>query len=145
VVLILGVVVETLFVITKSYRATAVTRSINISSLLALERMERDIRNASSIDQAQSIFGASPGKLIVLTPATTTEFYSDSTGILVKENDIFKDSLTSSLVTPSNLRFYLISTGKSSGIKIELTLQSGTGTTFRSEKFYDTVMLRSSY
>lgn len=138
-------VAETLTTIARTYRATAVTRSLSSSGLTALDRMSRDIRNASSVDQAQSVLNTNPGKLVLLSGATITEFYVEQGLINIRENGISKGSITLDSATTTNLVFRLITTPKSSAVKVEMTLQSGTGTDFRTANFYNTVVLRNSY
>ena len=138
-------VAETLTTIARTYRATAVTRSLSSSGLNALDRMSRDIRNASSVDQVQSVLDINPGKLVLLNGATVTEFYIDNSMINIRENAVSKGSITLESTTVTNLVFRLITTPKSSAVKIEMTLESGTGANFRTANFYNTVVLRNSY
>jgi type II secretory pathway pseudopilin PulG len=145
VAIIFTVVVQTLTTIVKTYRVTLVARSLSVSGMTALERMTRDIRNAAHVDVLNSVLGSNPGKLVLVMQGTTTEFYVENGLIKLKENSVVKGSLISQNVTTANLVFKLIDTGNSLAVKIEMTLQSGTSTTLRSENFFNTVVLRNSY
>ena len=138
-------VVETLTTIARTYRATAVTRSLSSSGMNALDRISRDIRNAASVDQVQSVLNINPGKLVLINGATTTEFYVEGGLISIRENGVSKGSVTLDSSTTTNLIFRLVTTPKSSAVKIEMSLQSGDGTSLKAANFYNTVVLRGSY
>lgn len=138
-------VVETLTTIARTYRATAVTRSLSSSGMTALDRISRDIRNATSVDQVRSVLNGNPGKLVLINGATTTEFYVEDGLISIRENGVSKGSLTLGSATTTNLIFRLITTPKSSAVKIEMSLQSGEDASLRVANFYNTVVLRNSY
>ena len=139
------IVTETLTTISRTYRATAVVRSLNSSALTSLDIISREIRNASSVDQAQSILNINPGKLVLIKGATTTEFYLDQGMVNVRENGVLKGPITLGSSSTTNLVFKLALSPKSSAIKIEMTLEGGTSTNFRKANFYNTVILRNSY
>jgi hypothetical protein len=126
-------------------------RNLNISSRTAMERIIREIRLADSID-GTSTFGSHPGYLKLNTidannNPTTMEFFLTGSNLMIQEGASSPESLTSSNVTVSNLVFYQISPSTASkAIKVEMTLTSilPNGQQ-KSEKFYDTVVLRRSY
>ena len=70
----------------KSYSSVKMSRDLNFSASVAIERMANEIRLASDIDDAGSIFSASPGKLKLNTtdnlgsPAAI-EFFLSGTGV----------------------------------------------------------------
>ncbi len=138
-------VVETLTTIARTYRATAVTRSLSSSGMTALDRISREIRDAASVDEVQSIFNINPGKLVLIKGATTTEFYVEGGLIRIRENGISKGAITSDSSTTTNLIFRLITTPKSRAVKVEINLESGTSTSLRAANFYNTAVLRGSY
>ena len=143
--LLLVIVVETLTTVTRTYRATSATRSINVSGMTALERIMRDIRNADSVDQAQSLLDSNPGKLVLLSGGTTTEFYTEGGLIKVRENGVSRGTLIGGTVTTTSLVFRLVTTPKSSAAKVEMTIEAGSGPNLRSSNFYGTAVLRNSY
>ena len=139
------IVTETLTTISRTYRATTVVRGLNSSGIVSLDRISREIRNASSVNQTESILNINPGKLVLINGATTTEFYLDQGVVNVRENGVLKGPITLGSSSTTNLVFKLVMTQKSSAVKIEMTLESGTSTNFRKANFYNTVVLRNSY
>ena len=64
----------------KSYSSVKLSRDLNFSASVAMERMTNEIRLANDIDDAGSAFAASPGKLKLNTVdgagnPTTIEFF----------------------------------------------------------------------
>lgn len=139
-----------LIVITRSHATLRAAAHIEQESAAALQRMLREIRDANNAGAAGSVFGAHPGRLLLNTTATTggartVLFYLDSGKLALKEDGALTGFLTSSTTNVSNLVFRSITTARSEGVKIELTMQSGTGPAARSENFYVTAVLRDSY
>ncbi len=143
--LLFFMVTETLTTIARTYRATSISRSLNTSGMTALDRISRDIRNAENVDESQSVLNANPGKLVLLSGATTTEFYVEGGLISVRENGLFKGPIMSEKVTTTSLIFRLITTPKSKAVKIEMVLEGGSGSEARRANFYNTLVLRNSY
>lgn len=131
-----------------SYNDLKLERKVEQSALAAMDRITRDIRNATSINAGQSSFGNSNGSLS-LNVATSgggtqaTRFYLSGGRVYVDEDGVQVGPLTSSAVTASSLLFRSIATTTSAAVKVELTLSATT--TSNQEKFYDTVILRGSY
>ena len=143
-------VLQTLVVVTRSYGVLKYAQRVEQEAAFSLERMVREMRDASSITDAGSTFGTNPGKLLLGSTdssgtARTVEFSVDTGKILLKENGAVTGYLTSSKTSVSNLVFRKITTTRSKGVKIEMTVAAGSGTFARSESFYATVVLRDSY
>ncbi len=143
-------ILQTLIVITRSYGILKSVQSIEQESALSLERLVREVRNASAIDDAGSTFGTTPGKLLLnstdISGATrTVEFSVVAEKLSLKENGVVTGVLTSSSTAVTNLVFRKITTTRSKGVKIEMTLTSGSGPSSRTENFYTTAVLRDSY
>ena len=143
-------VMRTLVAVTNSYRTFRSATHVEQEAAFGFERMVREIRDASGIDDAGSTFGSHPGKLLLSTTdvsgtARTVEFSLSSGLLKLAENRVTTGFLTSTSTTISNLVFRKITTARSKGVKIEMTMQSGTTTAFRSENFYVTAVLRDSY
>jgi len=121
------------------------------SAQTSLERMSRDIRNASSIIAASSTLGVSPGVLAIKTKnenGTSTEvlYYLDSSKMLhVKENGVDIGKLTASTTPVSNLVFTQSTTTNSVAIKIDISMQTLKNSATTTEKFWATYILRGSY
>lgn len=152
---ILGVVAvfttSSLLVTMKSYSSVKLSRDINFSASTAIERMTNEIRLANSIDNAGSVFAISPGKLKVNTTdafgaPTTIEFFLSGFGVFVKEGTNSPEALTASSTEILSLVFDKInSASTSSAVKISLTVKAKNGNLDRTEKFYNTAILRGSY
>lgn len=148
--LILGVVTSSLFSVAKSYRAMKSTSSIDVTAQTVLERMTREIRDARSVSDADSIFNSSPGRISLITTDNVgvplqIDFYLNNQTLFVEEGGVEIGPLSASSARVSNLVFRKISTGESEALKIEMTVESGQGDSFRSKNFYSSVVLRGSY
>ncbi len=143
-------VLQTLMVLTRSYGILKSVQSIEQESAFSLERLVREVRNANAIDDAGSTFSTTPGKLLlnstdVSGSARTVEFSVVNGKLSLKENGVVTGVLTSSSTAVTNLVFRKITTARSKGVKIEMTLTSGSGPSSRTENFYTTAVLRDSY
>ncbi len=148
--LILSVVVMAMFSLSRSYRIMQSSFAIDATAQVSFERMIRDIRGALSVDLVESTLESSPGKLVLNTlnstgDPMTIEFYVDNLSLLVEENDVLLGPLSSSSARITNLVFREISTGQSSAVKIEMTVESGQGDSLREKNFYSTVVIRGTY
>ncbi len=135
----------------RSYSSVKMSRDLNFSASVAMERMANEIRLANDIDDAGSIFSVSPGKLKLNTvdgsgSATTIEFFLNGTGIYAKEGSGSPEALTASSTEITSLIFNKItSSGVSKAVKISLTAKAKGGRMEKTEKFYNTAILRGSY
>ena len=142
------VVVNSLIAIMSSYYSIKSSRDIENSAMLGLDRIERDIKNASSVSAIST--STDPNSITLNTfdsdnNPLVVHFYVSSGTLLVDENGSYSGPLSDSDVTVSSLLFSPISTGNSNGVKIQMTLQSGVGAAFKSKNFYDTAVMRGSY
>ena len=142
----------------RSYSSVKMSRDLNFSSSVAMERMANEIRLANGIDDAGSIFAASPGKLKLNTTdslgaSATIEFFLSGlpageagTGIFVKEGTGAPEALTAISTEITSLVFNKItSSAVSKAVKISLTAKAKGSRTEKTENFYNTVILRGSY
>lgn len=146
----LVVIAEALIAAVRFTGTLRVAARIERDAGLALERMVREIRDAQSIDATASVLGTHPGTIALYTTnasggARTVQFYLENGVVYLTEDGAVVGPLSSAGVTVSNLIFRRAATPRSEGVKIELTLQSGSGQAARSENFYATVVLRDSY
>jgi len=144
------VAVSSLIALSGAYRTMKSAQSIDTAGSLSLERMVREVRDATSVDTSQSTLGSSPGSLVLNTTdasgaTTSVQFFVSGQSIHVKEAGVDKGPLTPASVRVTNLVFRQISTANSKAVKIELTLESGQAAYYRSKSFYSTVVLRGSY
>ncbi|MBI2610232.1 hypothetical protein HYW53_03645 [Candidatus Giovannonibacteria bacterium] len=135
--------VGSLLSIYKVYLRTSVERSLSAEGDVALETMVREIRAANVTDTGVSVFGASPGILKV-----GDKKFSLSSGTLQVQNGANPpDDLTAD-TRVTNLKFYrMISSGaiNSEIIKVEFTLEAGSGAYLRTKNFYGSAVLRGMY
>jgi len=136
------------------YERIKVVRQLRQSAVVSMDRMTREIRNASSVDVANSVLNANPGTLRLNTVTSagtqTVTFALISTGpnagvIRVSENGVDKGPLTSGKASTTNLVFQLITTPNSQAVKIEMTMTASSSKFLRTANFYDTIILRGSY
>lgn len=135
----------------RSYSSVKMSRDLNFSASVAMERMANEIRLASGIDDAGSAFATSSGKLKLNTidssgfPATI-EFFLNGTGVFVKEGANVPEALTASNTEITSLVFNKIdSSAVSKAVKINLTAKVKGNKMEKTENFYNTVILRGSY
>ncbi len=148
-VFILVVIVSLLFNLLSSQKNIKASKSIENSASLSLERIIREIRLAESVNTTSSVFGTSPGDLVLHSTDTngnarTVEFFVTGNTIHLKENGTDQGAINQSDARVTNLVFTLISGTNSTAIRTQMTLESGTTTSLRSDKFYTTNILRSS-
>ncbi|MEK7148440.1 MAG: hypothetical protein AAB770_00815 [Patescibacteria group bacterium] len=134
----------------KSFYTIRIAQGVSQSATTALERMSREIRNAYDINETNSTFATSTGRLTLRTKDslganTTIEFYVDGANKLnMKIGGVENGPLFTKTVTLTNLVFRLITTGNSKAIKIEMALSDSRSNTVKLVKFYDTIVLRGS-
>ena len=127
-----------------------VTRDINDTAVVVMERLTRDIKNATLVDIANSSFASSPGRLTIQTmtasgTAMTVEYFVASSTLRVKENGVDKGSLLSTRTQIEGLVFYYITSGATVAIKTELHMRSLRGASTNVDHFYNTTILRGTY
>lgn len=149
-VILMTIIVSTLLALSRSNITIGTAQRIGSAAEVSLERMVRDARSASSIDIAQSILGTSPGQLTLNSTdasgnATTTEFFLSGKTLRVKQGGTDIGPLTSTSTRVTELIFRRITTARSQAVKIEMTIESGTSSSYRSRSFYGTAVLRGSY
>lgn len=123
----------------KAFGKTKVERKLALNGDVAMERMLRDIRSATSTDIAASVFKTHPGILKI----GGTQFSLSGQVLQVAVSGQAAD-LTSD-VDVSNLVFYRTVSANSEIIKIEMTLRAGTGIFQKSKNFYGSAVLRGIY
>src|SRR3989338_10209773 len=142
---------DSILAMMKSYTSVKMSRDLNFSASVAMERMANEIRLANDIDEAGSVLAVSPGKLKLNTIdgsgfATTIEFFLSGTGIFVKEGSSASEALTASTTEITSLIFSKITASTvSKAVKISLTAKAKGGRMEKTEKFYNTAILRGSY
>lgn len=116
-------------------------RKVLATGSTALEVMLQDIRAASSVNVAGSVFGTSPGMLKL---GTIT--YTLANGVLSRQvGQSPTSSLTAQGVQANSLFFYRASSTISQIISVRLTLSAGSGISSTTKQFYGSGVLRGTY
>jgi type II secretory pathway pseudopilin PulG len=136
------VVIDSLLKMSKSFiEVSAQSELLQSSSIM--ERISREIRGASSF----TLVSATDLILKDSIKTNKTEFKLSGTNLQLLEGSglSFTGNLNDANISITNLSFTSISMTKGYAIKVVLTVRYDRGTTSRTEKFYDTVVLRGSY
>lgn len=145
---VFALIIPVLVILSQAQRRIYSFHTINSAAAVSMERITRDVRSASSIDLAGSVFGVHPGELTVVevegAVSTTTRFYLESGALMVDENGVAQGALSENASVVS-LVFRRIETASSEGIRIELQLSDSSGTAVEQAAFYSTAFARGSY
>ncbi len=145
-----AVVVGSLIPLARSYRQVVMALAINNSGSAALERMVREVRQATDVG-AGSVLNSSPGTLVLSSldstgnPITIT-FDVSGGAVRITEGAGTPYALTGSGVAVSSLIFTSQTNATTSKlVGIDLTLTSTVGALTRSTRFKAGGTLRNSY
>ena len=135
--------------VVRSERNLASARTIENSAIFGLERVTREIRQATSVDIVNSVLDVSPGKLVLNSTtsggaAETVEFSLQNSILRLKINGVDQGALTEANTRVTRLIFSKLSSPYSVAVRTQVTLESGTSTTYRTSNFYTTTILRGS-
>lgn len=144
---LMAAIIWSLASVVRAYQKMKAIRNVENSAVAAMDRMEREIRDADSVNSSQSTFGTSNGVLTLNgnTPTGTAEtlkFYLTNGVVYVDQNGTQLGPLTFSNVKVSALTFNYFSNTNSSGVKISMTMQASSTP---ASNFYDSAVLRGSY
>ena len=138
--------IDTILSFGPSYHSLLAYRSAENSGILSLERMSRDIRATTSVNTAQSALGTNPGVLTLVATSngvsTTTKFYIQNNILKVDINGSYSGPLSLSNTSVTNLIFTLLSSPQSSGVKIDMTVQSTSSPITKTKTFHSTIILK---
>lgn len=146
-VVLMVVIVSSVLKMTEYLREVKKYNETRRSGSLAMERMIREIRLMDRVVVASSTLGSSPATIGLLGPNNTSLLLqlTGASTIQMTKNGSTTEILSSQNVTISNFIFRMTNTAKSTGVKIELTLTSEGGGAQKSQNFFGSVVLRSSY
>lgn len=143
--LIALLVIGSILSVYRAFLKTKVERRIVADGDIAIETMVRSARSSTGVDAVASIFGVSPGVLKL----NSIKFSLSGTVLQVQYGAGAVQDLTSPDSRVTKLVFYRDFSSSSSVssdiIKIEMTLQSGTGQFLKSKNFYGSAVLRGEY
>ena len=144
-------VVNSMLITISAFSQAKVSSRINVSAGTAMERMVFEIKRAYDLDPT-SVFDVSTGKLVLNTTDslgadTTIKFEVGEEGQLtITEGVGAPQALTLPGVIISNLIFREIQTvSVSKAVKIELEITGSIKDFSRTDKFYNSVILKGSY
>lgn len=139
------VVMQSLLFILKTYATARAYRTLQQNGELVMERITREVRQASSVSPAASVFASSPGTLALSGEEADTTPYTASIGVSNGVVEFTKTGVTGQLssneVVVNELIFWHIDTLTEDAIRVQLVL-STTRQPFVSSTFNTTVVLR---
>lgn len=144
--------IESTLIMMKAFYSLRLSRDINQSITVSMERMSRELRNAHGVatSSSQSTFNTHPGRLTVLTKTssgtdTTLEFYVDGANQLrYKEGGIEKGTLMTKNTVLTNLVFVVDNTLTPKAVKIEMSLRDAQGFLSRNATTSNTIVMRNA-
>ncbi|MEK7500113.1 MAG: hypothetical protein AAB649_05920, partial [Patescibacteria group bacterium] len=148
--LLLLVIIEISFSISKSHERSRDFLEINSASVGAFSRFSRDIRRATTVDTVNSTLGGSQGKLVLNMKRDdgtndVTTFYLEEEKVKERFNGTVVGDLTPAVMSISNLTFRLFTVASTSAIRVEMTIAPSASSTVPAVNFYGTYVLRGSY
>jgi type II secretory pathway pseudopilin PulG len=141
-IFMLGIITEVVLSVTRSERVIQAVRRIENSAVIAVERIGREVRAAESVNVEASTLGVHPGRLVLTYATSTTEFYLTNGRLMLRENGVDQDFLTEEQAQVTDLKFHRFYATSTEGIRVEMTIESGTSTHYRVEKFYSSSSIR---
>ncbi len=143
-------VINSFIVIMSSFTTTRTNRDLLESGSTAMERMSREIRQAISVDVANSTLGTNSGLLQLNSTnnsgnVTVVKFNVLNGNLNLSQDGVLFDNLLGQNISTTNLIFRRIATTKGEAIKIELTLQDTKSKNLKTANFYNTIILRGGY
>ncbi len=146
VVILIMTVRNFFFSLNTAYTQSRYSNAEIASITTLLDRLDRAIRNADSIDLLGSTLNASPGVLALNATddndlSETIKFYLQNGAVKFDRNGTYVGPLTSADAKVTELIFRRVNTTYSNAIKIELSIQASSTLAVRVDKFYLTVAL----
>jgi len=139
------VVINSMVFMTRSFRETVVNTDLT-QTVSVMERISREIRNATSINTVSSTSLKLNTIDSVTAAESTIRFSLSGSNIeLYDGSDVLVGNLNSQNISVTDLRFAEITTVEGKAVKFVVTVKSNHYNSVRTEKFYDTVVLRGAY
>lgn len=125
-------------------------RDLLESGSTVMERITREIRQATSVDVVNSTLSSTPGVLQLNSTnsggsAMIIKFITSSGALNLYQDGALVGNLLGQNISVTSLIFRRITLTNGEAVKVELTLQDTRSKTSRSENFYSTIVLRGSY
>lgn len=140
-------VLNTIFLMSKSFALNKLSSDINSSAMTALDIMTYEIKRSIDVSVENSILSSHPSKLVLNTTdinglLTTVEFYIENNVLKMKEGGVEVGSIILNYLEVDNFVVDLINTTNSGGLRVSLTIKGSQGIHFRSETFYTASAIR---
>jgi hypothetical protein len=135
------VVINSIIVMTRSFREVNINTDI-MQGANVMDQMTRYIRKSTAIT---SITGGNDLLLADTVDGYSMEFRLNGTNLEYYQAGALVGNLNSSNISITSLSFTQIDTLKSKAVKISMTVKSNRYGSVRTETFYDTIVLRSTY
>ncbi|MEX0933186.1 MAG: type II secretion system protein [Candidatus Paceibacterota bacterium] len=125
-------------------------KEVRSSALMVLDRLDREVKKATSIVVAESVLGATPGSLTLLSvdeggnPREVMFGLNEDDDIAIYYDGTLRGALTSEEVVVNEIEFYRVDNVLSESVIARFTL-SHEGAPTKTETFYLTAVLRGSY
>jgi hypothetical protein len=148
--LVLFFIVRTVITVNQTHRQVNLTQEVESSATLAMERILREARNATSITIAQSTLGSSPGRLTLAgTDQTgvdyTIAFYLSEGRVWIAKNTEPPGALTKQGLTVTSLIFRRLVNSESEAVRAELSISGASGGVTKALDLQGSAVLRNSY
>ncbi len=147
----LTVMINCVVLFSKSWATIRAHRALNTSAVALLERITRDVRNATAINVGASSFATSTGALTITTKddagsfvATTYQLSTTTNSVTITQNGV-TGPITPAETTVSNLTFWRFSTTQADGIRIGVTMTGNANGKTATQTFYTSVLSRGQY
>ncbi|MEK7567224.1 MAG: hypothetical protein AAB527_03780 [Patescibacteria group bacterium] len=145
-------VVNTLIISFKAFNQGRTNRRIVIDAETALERIVRESRMASSVDEAQSIFDSSQSNLVLNSQVSAEDaasivkkFFISGGRLAFQEGAGSARFLTAPNTSVSSFVVSKSDSAHSQSVKVSLVLVAGVGSSVTSRSFYTSAVLRGGY
>jgi type II secretory pathway pseudopilin PulG len=143
-------VINTLLIVSRSYKAIKLSNDVNNSASISLERLTREIKLSNSVNTTSSILDSNPGRLVLNTvdefnAPLVLDFYIVDGTLALDKNSVLFGVLTRDNIEVTNLIFRYITSSTSEAVKIEMELTGTEGNKTKIENFYTSAVLRGSY
>lgn len=141
------VVINSFIIILSSFSGIHINYEFLNSGSMAMERISREIRQSKNIDMTHSVFDSNSSiiRLNDTDGSSYIDFYRNGNNLEISKNGTEVGSLLTQDIIITKLEFNHIITTNSEAVKIEIDLQNTKSKINRTEKFYDTVVLRGGY
>ena len=138
-------VVYSIYGLVSTYQKIQVVKDVERSGMIAMDRIGKELRNATAIDSISSN-SVQVSSLVGSGTRTVMFTLNASTGIIrILENGVDMGPLTSFNASTTRLAFFQMTTPKSKAVKIEMTVVASSTRYAERANFYNTVTLRGSY